>query len=343
VSELFGERFIQPELIGEGGMGQVFRVKDPRLARTVALKVLQSDLPANLAERFENEARITGRLEHPSIPPVYEYGETEEKVPYFALKLLNGSTLEEVIKKLQDSDEDAHEKYDFAERLRICLRLCEALDYAHSEGVLHRDIKPENVMLGPFGEVWLLDWGVAGPPSEPEDSEPSEKRLTEEATFMGTLEFASPEQLAGIYSSATDQYSLGALIYELFTLEPAHRGENRMEVMTAVIQEIPEPAERYSKPIQGRVPREISNLLKRMLEKEPEARFESLGEIRDALQTIVEGDIPVVCPHTLAKKTMYLIGRALDNHNLWLMPMLMLWLLFPLFAFSYWLSKSIVG
>lgn len=323
-------------------MGQVFRVRDPRLARTVALKVLQSDLPASVAARFENEARLTGRLEHPSIPPVYEYGETEENVPYFALKLLNGETLEDVIKRLREQDQTTHEKYGFPERLRICIRLCEALEYAHSQGVLHRDIKPENVMLGPFGEVWLLDWGVAGPPSAEEDPEPGE-RLTEEATFMGTLEFAAPEQLAGIYSSASDQYSLGAVFYELFVLEPAHRGQNRMELMTAVLQEVPKTPELFKKPIQGRVPREISNLIKKMLEKKSENRFESIGAVKEALQTIVGGDIQVVCPHTLTKKTMHRIGRLLDNHNYWLMPLLLLWLLYPLYALCDWLGSRLFG
>lgn len=342
MSEVFGERFVQPELIGEGGMGQVFRVKDPRLARTVALKMLQSDLPASLAERFENEARITGKLEHPNIPPVYEYGETKDKTPYFALRLLNGRTLEEVIETLQSGDEKAHEKFTFSERLRICLKLCEALEYAHSENILHRDIKPENVMLGPFGEVWLLDWGIAGPPS-PEGEDETTDRLTKEPSFLGTLKFAAPEPLAGIYSQASDQYSLGAVFYELFTLEAAHQGGDRMELMTAVLQEVPKAPERYSKPIQGRVPREISNLIKKMLQKKPEERFESLSEVKNELLTIGGGDIQAVCPHTLAKKIMFRIGRALDNHNYWLMPLLMLWLLYPLYALCAWFSKYIVG
>ena len=324
-------------------MGCVYRVQDPRLARTVALKMLQSDLPDSLVARFKNEAQITGKLEHPSIPPVYEYGETGQKVPYFALKLLNGQTLEEVIAKLVEGDSSTHEKYDFPERMRICIRLCEALQYAHSEGVLHRDIKPENVMLGPFGEVWLLDWGVAGPPSAPEGTEEKTGRLTEESTFMGTMSFAAPEQLAGIYSPQSDQYSLGAVFYEFFCLEAAHRGKDRMELMTAVLHETPRSPESYKKPIQGRVPREISNLLKRMLQKKPEDRFASVEDIKEEFQNIVGGDISVVCPHTFAKKSMYRIGKALDNHNYWLMPLLLLWLLYPLYAISQWLSGYLFG
>ena len=324
-------------------MGQVYRVTDPRLARTVALKMLQSDLPEKLSARFENEARITGRLEHPSIPPVYEYGETDQKVPYFALKLLNGHTLEEVIQKLREGDKDTHEKYDFPERMRICIRLCEALEYAHSQGVLHRDIKPENVMLGPFGEVWLLDWGVAGPPSEPMGNEEKTDRLTEESTFMGTMTYAAPEQLAGIYSPQSDQYSLGAVFYELFCLEAAHKGKDRIELMTSVLHETPRSPESIKKPLQGRVPREVSNLLKRMLQKKPEDRFESIAAVKEELQTIVGGDISVVCPHTLTKKTMHRIGKALDNHNYWLMPLILLWLLYPLYALSHWLSGYLFG
>lgn len=323
-------------------MGSVFRVEDPRLSRKVALKILQKEhAEGKSSERFKAEARITGSLEHPSIPPVYEYGETEDRQPYFALKLLQGETLESLIKKLKAGDPESHERYPFPERVRIAVHLSEALDYAHSQQVIHRDIKPENVMLGPYGEVWLVDWGVAGPPSENgEDRElPSKERLTEEATFMGTLEYAAPEQLAGIYSPASDQYSLGAVMYEMFCLEAAHPGKNRFEVLTAVVEHKPKLAETLTHPIQGRVPREISTLISRMLQKKPEERFESFSEITRELKVIMGGDINAICPHTLTKKTLHRFGRALDNHNYWLMPLLMLWLLYPLYAIAAALSS----
>jgi eukaryotic-like serine/threonine-protein kinase len=346
VIEPFPDRFANPELIGEGGMGSVFRVEDPRLGRQVAVKVLRqapSEQPKN-TERFRFEARTTGCLEHPSIPPVYEYGETAEGLPYFALKLLDGETLRSVIERLRQGDVQTHKTYDFANRIRIAIKLCEALDFAHSQTMLHRDIKPENIMLGPFGEVWLVDWGLAGPPNEEQQNEqPSQERLTEEPTMMGTLQYAAPEQLACHYSQATDQYSLGAVFYELFTLEPAHPGENRMEILTAVLNETPKPAERITHRSQGRVPREISVLLARMIAKKPEERFDSLSSVRQELKVIEGGDIHAICPHTFAKKSLYRVGKTLDNHNYWLMPLLILWLLYPLYALVYWISGYLFG
>ena len=336
MSELFQERFEKPELIGEGGMGNVFRVDDPRLGRSIAVKVLHSDRSEETTykQRFQKEARTIGGLEHPSIPPVYEYGETDQGLPYFALKLLEGENLASLIDNLREKDPDTHKRWPFPERVIAALRLCEALEYAHSKQLLHRDIKPENVMLGPFGEVWLVDWGVAGPPSEPtaEEQEAFEKRLTEEPTFMGTLHYAAPEQLAGTYTEASDQYSLGATLYEFFCLEPAHPGKNRMEVLTAVLNDLPKDAEFHPQPIQGRVPREVSVLLKRMLQKKPEDRFPSMSEVKDEFRLISGGDIRPICPHTLTKKALFRFGRHLDNYGYWLMPLLLLWLLYPLYA-----------
>lgn len=337
---MFQERFQSPELIGEGGMGNVFEVEDPRLGRKVAVKLLHEERSTEptVLERFRKEACTTGGLEHPSIPPIYEMGETNDGLPYFALKLLRGDTLASIIEKLKAQDPDTHSRWSFPERISMSIRLCEALEYAHGRKIIHRDIKPENIMLGPFGEVWLVDWGVAGPPTEldGEDKDEFEKRLTTEPTFMGTLQYAAPEQLAGTYSPATDQYSLGAVLYELFCLEPAHQGESRMQVLTAVINDKPKAAEFFPKPVQGRVPREISVLIQRMLSKEPEERFANIGDIKEELRIISGGDIHAICPHTFTKKAMFRFGKHLDNYGYWLMPLVLLWLLYPLYALVQW-------
>lgn len=323
-------------------MGSVYRVDDPRLARKVAIKVHQGNDDQTTLQRFTLEAQTTGRLEHPSIPPVYEYGEADDGSPYFALKLLEGQTLAELLEKLRQGDPQAHSVYDFPARYQIAIKLCEALEYAHLEGVIHRDIKPENILLGRFGEVWLVDWGVAGPPTE-ENTEAQEEtdRLTKEPTFMGTLEYAAPEQLAGVYNALSDQYSLGAVLYELFSLKPAHPGKTRLEFLTSVTQATPEPAEKGRMPVQGRVPREVSVLLSKMLSKKPEERFSNLQEVIVELKRMAGGDIPVLCPHTFTKKGLFRLGKLLDNHNYWLMPLLILWLLYPLYDLFSWLSARL--
>lgn len=320
-------------------MGSVYRVEDPRLARQVAIKVhkLEEDVddPAVLG-RFVREAQTTGRLEHPSIPPVYEMGETENGAPYFALKLLDGITLATLIAKLRDNDEDFHVRYDVNVRYQIATKLCDAISFAHSKGVIHRDIKPDNVMLGNFGEVWLVDWGLAGPSTE--ETTDTQSRLTSEPTFMGTIAYAAPEQILGSYTPATDQYSLGATLYELFCLEPAHPGTTPYELLKAVTSGVPKPAESFFQPRQGRVPREVSLVLAKMLSKEPKDRYSDVAEVRSEIAKILGGDFAVVCPHTLTKKTLIRFNRFMDNHNYWFMPILLAWLLYPLYALSSFLA-----
>ncbi|MCA9793414.1 MAG: serine/threonine protein kinase, partial [Candidatus Eremiobacteraeota bacterium] len=158
-------RFEEEQAIGKGAMGEVHKALDPRLQRTVAVKTLLLEDEASKA-RFMREARLTGSLEHPAVPPVYELGQHENGTPYFALKLLEGETLEDVCQRLCEGDEATHAEYPFSRRLQIALRICEALEFAHSKNIIHRDLKPENVMLGRFGEVWLVDWGLAREPDD---------------------------------------------------------------------------------------------------------------------------------------------------------------------------------
>lgn len=334
MSEDFTPRFSQPAPIGDGGSGTVFKAEDPRIGRSVAVKVLHPDLMREQrhAARFLREAKATGTLEHPNIPPVYEFGETPSGRPYLALKLIEGQTLAELVDKLAAGDQEAHAEFPFHRRLQIAIALCDALEYAHERDILHRDLKPENVMLGQHGEVWLLDWGLAAAPSE--EREENDK-VTGEHTFVGTLSTAAPEQLAGQYSKATDQYSLGVVLYHLFALRSPHEGSNRYERMTALLNEVPKPAESFVLPIQGRVPREISVLLARMLKKDPNERFDSVRQVKQELSLILGGDIHAICPHTFLKKSGHRLGRILDTHNLFLAPLVILWLLYPLFHLIY--------
>jgi serine/threonine-protein kinase len=335
LEEDFTPRFSTPSAIGDGGSASVFKANDPRLGRQVAIKVLHPDLMLEQrhSQRFLREAQATGTLEHPNIPPIYEFGETPAGRPYMALKLIEGQTLAELVEKLAASDPAAHADYPFHRRLQIAIDLCDALEYAHEREILHRDLKPENVMLGKHGEVWLVDWGLATAPSEEHEDE---AKLTGEHTFVGTLSTAAPEQLAGIYSKASDQYSLGVVFYFLFAVRSPHAGDNRFERMTSLLKEIPKPAESFVAPIQGRVPREISVLIARMLEKEPAARFGSVSEVKAELSLILGGDIRAICPHTFLKKSGHRLGRVLDTHNLFLAPFIVLWLLYPVLHIIYW-------
>src|SRR5690348_15113780 len=178
--DLTGTRYEIEGEIGRGGMGVVYSALDRELDRRVAIKVLDSTLPAG---RLAEEARVIAKLEHPAIVPIYEAGTLPDGRAYYAMKLVDGARLDHYL--------DAHASV--TERLRLIQRIGEALAFAHSRGVIHRDVKPQNVMIGSFGEVYVMDWGVEG--------------------VAGTPEFRAPEQAqAGSIDQRSDVYSLGALL-----------------------------------------------------------------------------------------------------------------------------------
>lgn len=331
----FTDRFQTPTPIGDGASGSVFKANDPRASRSVAVKVLHAESMRDQrqAQRFQREVEATAQLEHPNIPPLYEAGETPSGRPYLAMRLIEGESLAKVIARLAKNDADTHSAFGFSRRVAIAIDLCDALEYAHERGLLHRDIKPENIMLGSHGEVWLVDWGLAAPPSEERPSE--DIKITEDFSFVGTLATAAPEQLGGVTTTASDQYSLGVVLYELFALRSPYEGKTRFEMMQALLQDTPKAAERFIHPIQGRVPRELSVLVARMLQRKPEDRFSSISEVKSELTIIQDGDIRAICPHTMLKKQGHRLGRLLDTHNLWLAPLVLVWLSYPLVHLIY--------
>jgi eukaryotic-like serine/threonine-protein kinase len=188
-------RYEYREEIGRGGMGVVYRAFDRELARDVAVKVLHAPARPGMAERLLREARIIARLEHPGIVPIYDVGQTQDGVVAYVMQLVRGERLDaRIVRGLRE-----------AEAFRIFDRICEAVASAHSRGVIHRDLKPENIMLGSFGEVLVLDWGIARA-GDPEA----------EGTVMGTPGAMAPEQAAGRGIDArADVYGLGGILSAL--------------------------------------------------------------------------------------------------------------------------------
>ncbi|MFI5454102.1 MAG: serine/threonine-protein kinase [Isosphaerales bacterium] len=225
------ERFRTVRLYARGGLGEVFLAIDSELDRQVALKELQAyhaHDPVSQS-RFLREARVTGRLEHPGIVPVYGLGRYTDGRPYYAMRFIEEETLAQAIERFHEPEgalrEPGMRELAFRRLLRSVIDACNAVAYAHSRGVVHRDLKPENIMLGRFGETLVVDWGVARPLADPngELSDESslgpladESSLTRPGSVIGTPQYMSPEQAAGNLARvepASDIYGLGATLY----------------------------------------------------------------------------------------------------------------------------------
>jgi serine/threonine protein kinase len=228
--DLSGTRYRLEERIGRGGMGAVFLAEDVTLHRRVALKVLDmfdsgSDSGGELAARLLQEAQILARLEHPGIVPVHDAGTLADGRVFYAMKYVQGKGLDEHLPSVPS----------LPDRLRIFQKVCEAVAFAHAQGILHRDLKPENIMVGPFGEVLVMDWGVAkilcqpaessSLPKAPADS-PAGATGTAHGAIIGTCGYMSPEQARGEVEGLderTDVYALGALLRFMLPGEPMPR------------------------------------------------------------------------------------------------------------------------
>jgi serine/threonine protein kinase len=245
------------QLIGRGGMGAVLEAEDASLQRKVAMKVLPQGDSSGDVLRFINEARITGRLEHPHIVPVHTLGADEHGLPFYTMKLVRGSTLKEVLNALAHGEEDAIRSHPLSQLLTIFQKVCDGIRFAHSQKIIHRDLKPDNVMLGSYGEVLVMDWGLAkdiaptGEGSAPleslaEDAQTLESRSefaapTDAHTLMGdilgTPQYMPPEQARGdvdLLDERADIYSLGAILYHILTLEPPVRPGSKEQMLQRV-------------------------------------------------------------------------------------------------------------
>ena len=247
---LSDKRYAINGMVARGGMGAILEAKQNAIARKVAMKVmLDSSDPAD-ALRFIDEAKITGQLEHPNIVPIYELGVDAQDQLFYAMKFVRGITLKKVLELLTQNVEGTVKKYPLAALLTIFQKACDAIAFAHSKGVIHRDLKPENLMLGDFGEVLVMDWGLAkalGKSAAPTDRRRSfvaAPRDTEAGfastlagTVMGTPHYMSPEQAAGEIDSLdarTDIYALGAILFEILHLRSAITGNSVAEVLESV-------------------------------------------------------------------------------------------------------------
>jgi serine/threonine protein kinase len=238
-------RYQLGELLGRGGMGEVRLGVDLRIGREVAIKTLHQRVEAGSApwRRFVREARVQGQLEHPAIVPVYDLDRDAQGGLFLAMRRVQGEALSDILERLAAHDPDTQARWSQRKLLNAFVQVCLAVDYAHSRGVVHRDLKPANIMLGDFGEVQLLDWGIARvvvdeavPDGSLTPSPDLEPGLTREGALMGTPQYMPPEQLMGEHhriGPAADVYALGLILFELLALRPYHAGRNMPQVCAA--------------------------------------------------------------------------------------------------------------
>lgn len=279
-------KYIILEEIGRGGMGCVYRARDPVIEREVAIKVILEralDVP-EIRERFYREARSAGRLAHDNIVVVHDVGEADD-LPYIVMEFLEGSDLREAMDRTE---------LPVVKKLDIALAICRGLRYAHDHGVVHRDIKPENVRIVDGSRVKIVDFGIARLDS-------GTQTLTHAS--IGTPRYMSPEQIKGTaVDHRTDIFSFGVLLYELMTGNLPFRGDHVTTLIYKILHEVPEPIELDDSRLTG----QLQEIVSRCLAKSPDERYLDFGGVIEDLERVVS-DLDAT--RTLPNETVMLVGR----------------------------------
>ena len=295
--DLEGSRYHLLDKLGQGGMGGVYRVEDSILGRQVAMKVVAvPDSTSSLADRLLREAQIIARLEHPGIVPVHDVGTLPDGRVFYTMKLVQGKRL----------DAHAAELGTIPERLRLVQKICDAVSFAHARGVLHRDLKPQNVMVGPFGEVLVMDWGLSKIIREQEATRPSDSSRilssvsiqegTAHGSVLGTPGYMAPEQERGdntAIDERSDVFSLGAIL-QFLARDLAH-GAN--------------PVAR---------PRALTAIIKKATAVQPSNRYQQVGDLSSDLSAYLDG-LPV---QAYPEGVFVAIWRWVARNRVWLLMVL---------------------
>jgi serine/threonine-protein kinase len=290
------DRYTLSRLHATGGIGRVWLAHDDSLGRDVALKELRPECAGNpvVWARFLKEAQITGQLEHPGIVPIYEMGKRpDDQAPFYTMRFVRGRTLSEAVAAYhQKRSRGEARPLELRELLTAFVGVCNAVAYAHSRGVLHRDLKPQNVVLGDYGEVILLDWGLAklmGPTQAESDLGPltvgaaGDGEGTLQGQVLGTPAYMAPEQAEGrldLLGPASDVYGLGAILYEILTGRPPFKGSDTTKVLHLVVHEAP-TRPRF---LEKGVPAALDAVCLKALAKKPSERYGSAKEVAEQVQ-----------------------------------------------------------
>ncbi len=335
-----GRKYEIGKIVAQGGMGAILDAREKMIRRTVAMKVMLDHNARDDVMRFIEEAQITGQLEHPNIVPIHELGLNEQDQPFYTMKFVKGFTLKEVLAKITDGDAETIAKFPLRQLLVILLRVCDAVAFANSKGVIHRDLKPENVMIGDFGEVLVMDWGLAkviGRKERPDAADftrsivqsvkqEDESACTMAGSVMGTPQYMAPEQANGEIEkidARTDVYAIGAILYHILTLQPPVTGETLDEIMDRVrSHHISAPTSYNSPPAKypkgeiplphcpgRRIPSALSAIAMKALSAEQANRYLNANELKTDLDAYLGGFATKAEQAGFAKQITLLIGR----------------------------------
>ena len=332
-SSMSRPRFETRRSLGQGGIGEVVAAMDQDIGREVAIKRLRGDVqgPAAVA-RFVDEIRTVGALEHPNIVPIHDVGVDDDGSLYFVMRCVHGETLESIVERLAAGDPLAHAQWTHERRVHVFRQLLDAIAFAHERGYVHRDIKPANVMVGHFGEVFMMDWGIAKPVGAPDvlsasagTASTTGERVTAThvGSVIGTPAYMSPEQARGEPVDArSDVYSLSVLLHELLGLKHYLDHCTTVEAVLDGVQTAHAQAPSFvPSPHQPPAPMDLSWYVRKGLAKEPAMRYQSVREMIERLDAREDGIVPVQCPITFSKKMMRLPIRFVDRHPLVFMAM----------------------
>jgi len=293
--------------LARGGMGAILRTWDTVLSRELAMKVVlghaDGDVPPERLRRFLREARVTAQLAHPGIVPVHELGSDADGHFFFTMRLVEGRDLRSILRLVQKNQDG----WNLTRALNVLLRVCEALSYAHSKDVVHRDIKPANVMVGAFGEVYLMDWGLAKllgeendpeavqdrAPSQPTSSGSADHSLTLEGAVVGTPSYMAPEQAKGIESAIsplTDVYAMGAILYQLLSGAAPFREKDRARAPASILEALREGPPADLQTLVGDGLEELVAICNKAMNREPERRHSSMESFSGAIRGYLEAE-----------------------------------------------------